>query len=309
MRGLGHRVGLWIAIVGLCWSSTACIQRMALRTQVQAARDARRAVSTLHDYEIAREITLSGLGQLEMLHHLDPGNDDTLLLLLQSWTGAASGFIEDDWEVALDAGQTELAEYHRQRARGAYSRAIHYGLLLLNRHAEGFDAARSNADRLEAWLEDHCQDRDSAELLLWLGQAWLGRVGVSRDDPAIVADRHVGVALLERSAALAPSLEWGLASIVLAGYRAATGAPDHRGKELEALQAGSDGYLPRRLVAARIHCLNHDQQRWQASLESILDAGDPLPEARLQNAIAMRRARRYLSGDRWRAACEFEHVP
>jgi len=228
------------------------------------------------------------------------------MLLLQGWTGAASGFIEDEWEAALDAGQLDVAEYHRRRARAAYERGLYYGLLLLDARASGFEAVRGNADRLEAWLGARLDDRESAELLLWLGQAWLGRVNMSRDDAATVAERYVGVAFLERSIALAPDDSFGLARTILAGYLAASGDVERGRQELAAARAAHDGrFLPWRLVEARIHCEEKDQAAWTASLEAILDAGDPLPEARLQNVIAMRRARRYLAGPRWREECGF----
>jgi hypothetical protein len=37
----------------------------------------------------------------------------------------------------------------------------------------------------------------------------------------------------------------------------------------------------------------------------VLAAGDPLPEARLQNTIAKRRARRYLNNKIWQEECGF----
>jgi hypothetical protein len=228
------------------------------------------------------------------------------MLLLQSWTGAAAGFIEDDFEAALDAGQPELAEYHRRRAAAAYARGLYYGILLLERRTRGFASARGNADQLDAWLDRECMDGESAELLLGLGQAWLGRVGVSRDDPAIVAERYVGVAFLEHSMQLDPRLEFGLATTILAGYHAGTGDPTRARAELDQVRPVHDGrFLPWWLVDARIHCTTGDETGWRAALEAILTAGDPLPEARLQNVIAMRRARRYLTGGRWRAECGF----
>jgi hypothetical protein len=301
-----RRAATWLAAAWLLLASTGCLKRMALETQIEAARDARRAVATLQDYEIAREVTLSGLGQLEMLHYLDADNEDALMLLLQSWTGAASGFIEDDFEAALDAGQGETAEYHRRRAQAAYARALHYGLLLLEQRTTGFAAARGNADQLEAWLDVECHDEASAELLLWLGQAWLGRVSMSRDEPAVVAERYVGVAFLERSRALDPEFFFGLAGTILAGYHTATGDLARGRAELEQLRPQHEGhFLPWRLVEARIHCAAGDETAWRTELEAIVTAGDPLPEARLQNVIAMRRARRYLTGNRWRTECGF----
>lgn len=287
-----------------------CLKHMALEAQIEAARDARVAVATLHDYEIARESALAGLGQLEMLHQLDPDNPDALMLLLQGWTGAAAAFIEDDRELALAEDAVDLAEYHRRRALAAYSRGIHYGLLLLAQHQGGFDRASRNADELERWLARARGDAELAETLLWLGQAWLGRVGVGREDPALVADRYVGVALLERSRDLAPKASYGLATAVLAGYHAATGDLARARTLLEEARSVSGGrYLPIRLVEARIHCAAGDLEARERILREIVAAGDPLPAARLQNTIAMRRAQRYLSSPRWRAECAAAPAP
>jgi hypothetical protein len=50
--------------------------------------------------------------------------------------------------------------------------------------------------------------------------------------------------------------------------------------------------------AAKYYCVKGDQATYERLLNEVLQAGDVLPEARLSNAIAKRRAKRYLSRER-----------
>lgn len=59
-------------------------------------------------------------------------------------------------------------------------------------------------------------------------------------------------------------------------------------------------------LATRYFCAKSDRASYERTLNEVLAAGDPLPEARLQNVIAQRRARRYLNNELWQEECGFQ---
>ena len=56
---------------------------------------------------------------------------------------------------------------------------------------------------------------------------------------------------------------------------------------------------------SRYYCFKSDRANYEKMLNEVLAAGDPLPEARLQNLIAKRRARRYLENKLFQEDCGF----
>lgn len=256
------------------------------------------AIDTVHDYEVGRVMLYSGLGQYERMHRVAPESPTGLLLLTRGWSQAGWWFVEDDWEVATDLGDDEVAEDARTRARGAYTRAVFYGLELLEHKAQDFDHVRTNPEQLRSWL--HTFDGSDAETLLWTGWAWLGRSAMSPDIPAISDGAQVGVALIKRAIELDEGVHHGLAHAALGSWyaRSAT-APSLESSRRHferALQLGQRKYLSTQVLYARSwYCLRNDEQGYVRLLQEVLDADDPLPEQRLANVAAQRRARRYLT--------------
>ena len=59
---------------------------------------------------------------------------------------------------------------------------------------------------LHDWLEKHFSSKEEAANLFWTGYAWLSRVDLLKDDPAVVAELFVGVEMMQRSVAIDPTL-------------------------------------------------------------------------------------------------------
>jgi hypothetical protein len=287
-------------------ATTGCIKSTILNGQIKGTREGSVAVDTLSDYEVARGIAFAGLGQFEGMHQLAPDNEDALFLLTKGWTATGFGFIEDEYEMAVDAEDEAKADYHRARARAAYDRAIQYGLLLLQMRVPGFEKSKTNANTIKQYLSGF--EKKDALNLLWVGQAWLARVNMAKDDPAIVAELHVGEALLERSIALDETLAYAAAHAALGSYHARTpmaeldAAQKHFKRAIELTQGKA--LLPKFNYARSYFCMKGDKANYEATLKEVVDAPDALPEQRLQNTIAKRRARRYLGKMRM-ANCGF----
>jgi hypothetical protein len=295
-----------LGIVVLCAAASGCIKSTILNGQIKGTRDGSVAIDTLSDYEVARSIAFAGLGQFEGMHELAPDNEDALFLLTKGWTAATFAFIEDDYEIAVDADDEARADYHRARARAAYDRAIQYGIALLEMHAKGFDKAKINVASMKTYLSQF--HKSDALNLLWVGQAWLAKSNIAKDDPAVVAELHVGESLIERSVELDESAAYSAGHVALGAYHARTAMAelDQSQKQfLRAIELTRGGALLAKFnMAKTYYCMKGDKASYEKTLREVIDAGDVLPEQRLQNTIAKRRARRYLGKPRM-AACGF----
>ncbi len=306
---LGRNLGMGLVVVGLATGSSGCLKKMLLNGQIKGTRDGSAAVNTLHDWEIARSIAQAGIGQLEGMHKLAPDNTDALFMLTRGWAGLSFGFTEDDYEEAYEKGDDVMAEYHILRARAGYQRAKHYGLELLAHHADGFDAAKRNHETLSKWLKENFDDPDDAEDLLWIGYAWIGYVSAAKDVPEAVAELYVGVDIIRRSVELDETVSYATGHTILGAYHARTAMaelPESKKHFDRAIELNGGKFLPTKLnLAQRYYCAKGEKENYVRTMNEILAAGDDLPEARLQNVIAKRRARRYLGNKVWQEECGF----
>ncbi len=280
--------------------ATGCLDRIILDGTLQSTRQAAKAFDTLSDLEVAKEGAGSSLVQIEGMNTLAPDNEDGLFLLTQSWTGYASAFIEDSWEQAVDKGDDEGEAWHAGRAKNAYDRAVKFGTSLLEQQKPGFVVAQKNSETIKAYLAGF--EKRDAEALLWLGLSWLSRGGVAGDQPEVVADLFVGVALLERSVELDETLAYATGLAALGAYHARS--PDAElaegKKQFERALALTDrkALTVQLMYAQNFACQAHDGALYRALLEEVLAAGDVLPAQRLENVIARRKAARYLGTPR-----------
>ncbi len=249
--------------------------------------------------------------QFEGMHALAPDNADALFLLVKGWTGYGYGFIEDEMEAAQDAGDDAAAEYQKQRARMAYDRAVFYGLRWLAQRADGFEQAKRSGQTLDQWLREHFTSKDDAVALFWTGNAWMSRTDLMKGDdqegPAFVAELFVGVAMLERALALDPAFEHYGALVALGAYHARSNVAElDQGKQLlDAALAKTEWkslFVPY-IYATKYACMKGDPVLYQDMLGRVMMAQDPDPYQRLTNAIAKRRARRWLGKRRAKEEC------
>lgn len=302
-----------ICLLGLsafALSSTGCLKAMLLKGQIKGTRDGSAAVNTLHDWEVARGVATAGIGQLEGFHKLAPDNTDALFMLTRGWAGLSFAFTEDDYEEAYEKGDDVMAEYHLLRARAGYARAKHYGIELLGHHAKGFEDAKRNQETLSKWLKENFTDKEQAEDLLWIGYAWVGHVSASKDVPETVGELYVGIEMVKRSSELDETLVYGTAHTVLGAYHARTAMAEldeSKAHFEKAIALNGGKFLPTKLnFAQRYYCAKGEKAAYEKTLNEVLAAGDDLPEARLQNVIAKRRARRYLGNKVWQEECGFK---
>jgi len=283
------------AILGLCLLGTGCIETILTNGEIASTREAAKSFDTLGDYELAKASTQAGLAQFEGMHRIAPSNEDALFMLVQGWAGYAWGFVEDEMEEAELRGDDAAAEYHKKRAKSAYDRAIFYGLELLSHEDKGFDAAKKNDATLGAWLKANFDSKDDAENLFWVAYAWMSRVSLLQDDPAMVADLYVGVDMMQRAFELDPTYYGSSPMVAMAAYHGRTAdaeVKEARALFEQALKNTKRGALTVQLTYAQFACTVADKKLYDALVGEILSADDPDPNQRLNNTIAKRRAAR-----------------
>ncbi len=280
---------------------SGCAQGAQLDLAIRAAAEGETVLAEIDDYETARLATVSRLERLEELARIAPAQPAVRGLLTIGWARHALLFVEDDLEEAKERADTPGASYHALRARNAFERAVHHGREYLGGAA--FDAAVAG-EVMPAWLAGRVGD-DPA-VLLWMGAAWLGRLRVASEDRRQLSSQaRVGEDLIERSLALAPSAQLGWGHALLGLWHGRAGGDAERAHQDfdRASEIGGRKLLMTQLFQARtIVCLAHDRERWDALFKEILDARDPAPEVRIDNAAAKRRAARDAQGTR-RAQC------
>lgn len=302
----------FVAVLGL--TSSGCIKKMILDSEIHATRIGAGASDTIADYEVIRPAAGAAVLQFEGMHRLAPDNEEALFMLCRGWAGWGYGFALDDYEVATLAGDDAAAAYHKKRTKLAYDRAISYGVELLKKRDDGWDKAKKNADTLHKWLKENWDDQEDAEALFWLGSAWIARVDVLKDEddgPAWVAEAFVGIELLKQSAALDPEFEsWGATSTI-AAYDIGVGALDEGKKLLDmVLEKTQRRALGVQMNMARYACSTANRELYEKLLNEVLAAEDDgkHPNLRLENAIAKRHAKRGLS-KQMEENCSFPSPP
>jgi hypothetical protein len=303
---------LLLALLGL----PGCITKILTDGQIEGTRRGADSVDTIGDYELARAATQAGLAQFEGMHALAPDNADALFLLVKGWTGYAYGFVEDEMEVAEDAGDDDMADYHRKRARMAYDRAVFYGLLALGQRASGFEQAKKSQQALSKWLTDGFAHKEDVPSLFWTGNAWVSRVDLMKGDdqegPSFVAELYVGVAMLERALALDPSFEHFFGLAALGAYHARTNVAelDQSRQMFDAALGKTEGrsLIVDLLYGTKYACMVGSGVLYQDMLGRVLQAQDPDPWQRLTNAVAKRRAKRWLARKRAKDECGIDLV-
>jgi hypothetical protein len=300
-----------LSLAVLLVGSTGCVKKMLTDGQIEATRQASSSFDTIGDYELAKSAAQAGLVQFEGMHQLAPDNNDALFMLTKGWTGYGFGFIEDELEAAQDRGDDDLVDYQRKRARMAYDRAVFYGLQMVTQKAGGFDQAKKNEQTLAKWLADNFTSKEDAQNLFWTGYAWAARVDLMKGDdeegPVFVAELYVGVAMVERAVALDPTIEHYSGLIVLGAYHARTNMAelDQAKQLLDTALAKTEGknLMVQLNYGVKYACMKGDGATYQQMLSKVLEAQDPDPQQRLANAIAKRRAKRWLGKKRVKEQC------
>ena len=257
------------------------------------------AIEQYWDYETVGKAMPANIIQLEGILRIVPDNEAVLIAAMAAYIGYGYGWIEDRIEVADANDDYSEGEHLRKRARIMYERAWDLGTHLLRLKAAGFDQAFAQGpEGLKEWLEGNFTRTEDAKALLWVGQALGLRIVMNMEDMDAIADLPMAKVLVRHSVSLDPNFLFMSGKMLLAVMAASEFPPNLDAAEEmfdEILKGTERRNLMIQVNMARYYAVNlGDHQLFTALLEEVLDAGDVLPEARLSNRIARRRAQRYL---------------
>lgn len=302
---------------------TGPLQHAAAGTTASLLAMAQPALQAESDYELAARAIPAALKTVEGFYVAD-AQSELRTILTEGYCQYASGFVEDEWEVAKFAKKLDEVAYHNERASKMFTRCLNYALAALPSGFEQdlFGSTEVAAKRIAStgaeyrtpmmWafialggMINHNLTR--VEMLAFVPTVKLGLERVVAIDQAqrgvIDGARHVPCDAGCTMRLALPHLVLGMV------YSAARlgGDPKRATDEFQiALRITADAphphgrlMLARTLWAYRVGLLTNDRKLFHDQLVRVLDADPAMwPEQRLANEVAQRRARRYLAHEK-----------
>jgi len=295
----GGRLCIGLFVVGLVALMGCDTEKLAADSTAALFGRAAPGIEQHWDYDLVGKSFPASIIQLEGLLRIVPDNETIGLSLIAAYIGYGTGWIEDRVEVADIEDHWEEAEHLRRRALVMYTRGWDLSKHFLRNRDSGFDdALKGGVDTLETWLNVAFTEKQDAAILLWAGASLGARINMGMEDIDTVADLPLAKVILNRSVELDPDFMFMIGKMTM-GVLAASEFPPNmdRAKLIldEVLEKTERRNLMVQMNMARYYAVNiGDHKLFKELLQEVLDAGDVLPEARLSNTIARRRAQRYL---------------
>ncbi|MEY4581268.1 MAG: hypothetical protein RL701_5971, partial [Pseudomonadota bacterium] len=131
------------------------------------------------DWQSAGYALPAQLIQLEGLHFVSPDNEQLTLTLARAHTLYATGWVNDDLELARQAGAYDQVDQHRLRAHYMFLRARDVALRVVKqRRPELHRLLLGSPEQVAAYLESSCDEAD-LPALYWLLIAWGSAIDTS----------------------------------------------------------------------------------------------------------------------------------
>lgn len=243
-----------------------------------------------NDPELILEAMPFGLKTYESLLEVSPEHEGLLL-------AAASGFsvyaymLQDDAD-RLDVTDREQARQMRSRVRNLYLRGRDYGLRGLEVEHDHFTAILET-DRSSAL---GMTTEDDVPFLYWAGASWAGALSAAKDDLDLIAELPTAGALVGRVLELDESYDLGTAHEFFISYEgsrpggSSEQAREHYRRALEFSQGKrASVHLA---LAETVSVKEQNLVEFKELIAAALAVNpDEVPELRLANIIAQRRAR------------------
>jgi tetratricopeptide (TPR) repeat protein len=263
-----------------------CIQTIALRSLGGILDNGLASFNEESDLQLAHEALGSNLKLIEAMIKSDPENEQFLIFAAQGYNAYALAFCEDD---------------SVERARIFYLRAKEYGMRVLIKNKKFKEALDSNITAFREAVNTF--DKDDVPAIFWTALSWGSYINITRTDVAGLADLSKVNALIEFVAEKNPSFYYGGAYLFLGTIEGSTpkslgGNPDKAKEYFEKCLALNGGkFLMTQLYYARTYAVaTQDQPLFELLLKKVEEASpDILPEARLANIVAKKKARKLLA--------------
>ncbi|MDZ7375064.1 MAG: TRAP transporter TatT component family protein [candidate division KSB1 bacterium] len=233
------------------------------------------------DLQLAEQAIASDLKLLEGLIKSDPNNEKFLLLACQGFASYALGFVEDQ---------------DPDRAKSLYLRGRDYGFKILHKNPLFQPALSGELDRLATALKKF--DKSDVPALFWTANNWANWINLNLTDTDALADLPRVQLMMQRVIELDEGYFFGGAHLFFATIYAsrpkllggdADKAQHHFSRCFEFAQ---EKFLLPYVYYARYYApRTFDTELFTNTLQKVLATPDDiLPEQRLPNAIAKRKA-------------------
>jgi hypothetical protein len=275
-----------IVLLSFQFSSCGLVQTVAVKSTAGIIDYGMAAIFEESDLQLAESAIPGNMVLIEALHKADPGNEKLSLLLVQGYTGYALGFVEDQ---------------DPQRAIALYERARNYGLDVLRRRTDFDKNFEESPEKFIAGV--NALSEDDVPLLFWTANAWGNLINLNMSDPATVVDLYKVNAMMDfvmrhDSTFFYGSTHLYFGTILATTPRVLGGNPVKAREHFEmALAMGQRKFLLPFFYYAKSYAVQvQDQELFESLLKEVTDAPiDILPEQRLVNAIAKKKAKLLLA--------------
>ena len=273
------RLSSIVIILGLLFGG--CIQQIAINSIGGIMDNGFTVLNEEQDLDIADKSIASNLKLLEAIIKSDPDNEHFLLLASQGYASYALGFVED-----VDV----------ERARVLYLRGRDYGMRILHQNKTFTLHSQGSIGDFQLALNDF--RKDDVPALFWTAIGWGSYISWSLTDPGAIADLPKVEAMMKFVAEHDSSYFYGGAQFFLATLSGSRpkilgGNPDLSRDLFERCLAINKGkFLMTYVYYARSYAVQtQDRELFEQCLTTVDTTSlDILPEARLSNAVAKRKA-------------------
>lgn len=282
-----------VLLVGTCLLSTGCsIRKLAINGLADALASAGDVYASDSDPELVEQALPFSLKTIEALLAESPGNDSLLLSACSGFTQYSYAFVQARAE-RLELDDYRESERQRDRALALFLRARDYCLRGLEKDHPGI------TERLRLEPEAAAQELTESEidLIYWTGASWGAAMSVGSHRLDIVADLPAVQALLRRVLDLDATYDDGAVQEVMISLESlpeAMGGSPARARsffERAVELSGGDSASPYVSLASGVVIGEQNRAEFIELLEKALAVDvDEVPERRLANVVAQRRA-------------------
>ncbi len=261
---------------------SGCFQQIAVSSLGGIMDTGFEVLNEEQDLDLAEKSIASNLKLLETILRQDPDNPRTLLLASIGYSSYALGFVEDD---------------SAERARLFYDRAKSYGMKILLRRDKFARGAGRSPGEFEAGLA--ALKRDDVPAMFWTAVAWGSSIRLNLSDPGALADLPKVEALmngvLERdSSYFHGGAHFFLGTLYASRSKMLGGDPELARRHFEECLGINRGrFLMTYIYYARTYAVQtQDRALFERCLTTVDTSSiDILPDSRLSNAVAKKKAR------------------
>lgn len=278
---------VFLFLIGIQNWSCGVVQTVAVNSTAGIIDYGLGAIFEESDLQFAEQSIPANITLMEALYRANDKDDDHLALLLtQSYAGYALAFVEDT---------------DPERAKVLYKRARDYGLSVLKKNKHFRAAFEEDPEQFQNAISTF--SKDDVPIIFWTANAWGNLVKLGIADPAVLGDLNKVTALMEFVVRTDERYYYGSAHLFFGMIFATTpkslgGKPDSAKVHFDrCLAIGEKKFLLPYVFLAQSYAVQmQDKALFESSLKIVEEASlDILPEQRLVNAVAKRKAKALLA--------------